>query len=47
MQAAKKAGQTLDGAAAAWTVPSRFAGYATPNVPHVRLNAETVWKETP
>lgn len=47
MQEAKKAGRTLDEAAAGWTVPSRFAGYATPHVPHVRLNAETIWKETP
>lgn len=42
-----KAGRTLDEAAAAWTVPSRFVGYVTPNVPHVRLNAEVVWKDTP
>jgi cyclase len=47
VQAAKKAGRTIDEAVAAWETPARFQGYATPNPARVRADAEVIYKETP
>lgn len=47
VQAAKKAGRTIDDVVSGWATPERYAGYAKPNPARVRANAEVVWKETP
>jgi cyclase len=41
----KKAGKTADEIAAAWTVPAKFAGYATPQPARLKSNAEVILAE--
>ena len=41
----KKAGKTPDEIAATWTVPSRFAGYATPQTNRLVANVQATYKE--
>lgn len=47
VQAAKKAGRSIDEAVAAWDTPARFQGYAKPNPTRVRADVEVIYKETP
>lgn len=47
VQAAKKAGRSVDEAVAAWATPARFQGYAKPNPARVRADVEVIYKETP
>jgi cyclase len=45
-QAAKKAGQTVEAAAAAWTIPAKYLGYAAPQAARLRANVQVVYNET-
>jgi len=47
VQAAKKAGQTIDDVIKTWKVPDRFKGYAPAQALFVRANAEVIYAETP
>jgi cyclase len=46
VQAAKKAGHTIDDVVNTWKVPERFKGYAQPMPDRLRQNVEVVWSET-
>jgi cyclase len=46
VQAAKKAGRTIDEVVKTWKVPERFKGYATPAEAQLRANAQVIWDET-
>lgn len=46
VQAAKKAGRTIDDVVNTWKVPERFKGYAQPMPDRLRQNVEVVWSET-
>ena len=46
VQAAKKAGKTSDEAAAAWTTPAKYAGYAPPNADRAKAYAKVIYDET-
>lgn len=46
VQAAKKAGRTIDDVVNTWKVPERFKGYAQPMPERLRYNVELVWEET-
>jgi cyclase len=46
VQAAKKAGRTVDDVVKTWKVPERFKGYAQPQTDRLRVNVELVWGET-
>jgi hypothetical protein len=46
VQAAKKAGRTIDDVVNTWKVPERFKGYAQPMPERLRYNVELVWDET-
>lgn len=46
VQAAKKAGKTVDDVVASWKTPAAFAGYNTPNPARVKADAEVIWSET-
>ena len=46
VQAAKKAGKTVDEIAATWKIPAKYAGYAEPNPARLRGNIELVFNET-
>ena len=45
VQAAKKAGKTVDDVVQTWATPSRFANYAKPNPDRVRADAQVIWDE--
>lgn len=45
-QDAKKAGKSIDEFVAAWKTPAQYAGYAAPQAPRVKADAEVVWGET-
>jgi cyclase len=45
VQAAKKAGQTVDQVAESWKVPAKFKGYEAPNANRLRGNAEVIFEE--
>jgi glyoxylase-like metal-dependent hydrolase (beta-lactamase superfamily II) len=47
MREAKKAGRSAQEAAAAWTVPARFTGYAPPQAQRLQVNAEVIYRELP
>jgi cyclase len=47
VQAAKKAGQTIDDVIKTWKVPERFKGYAPAQALFVRANAEVIYAESP
>jgi len=47
VQAAKRAGRSVDDIAAAWKLPARWAHYATPTPERVRANVEVIFAETP
>lgn len=46
VQAAKKAGKTVDDVVTTWKTPAAFAGYATPTPARVKADAEVIWSET-
>ena len=46
MQAAKKAGKTVDDVVASWTTPAKYAGYDAPQPARVKANAEVIFTET-
>lgn len=46
VQAAKKAGRTIDDVVKTWKVPERFKGYAMPQEAQLRANAQVIWDET-
>jgi glyoxylase-like metal-dependent hydrolase (beta-lactamase superfamily II) len=46
VQAAKKAGKTVDEVVATWKVPERFKGYPQPMPNRLKPNVEVVWNET-
>ena len=46
VQAAKKAGRSIDDVVKTWKVPERFKGYATPAEAQLRANAQVIWDET-
>ncbi len=46
VQAAKKAGKTVDEIAASWTIPARYAGYAAPQAARLKANVQVVFDET-
>lgn len=45
-QAAKKAGQSVDDFAASWKTPAKYTGYATPQAPRVKADAQVVYAES-
>ena len=45
VQAAKKAGKTVDDVVQTWATPSRFANYPKPNPDRVRADAQVIWDE--
>jgi cyclase len=46
VQAAKKAGKTVDDVVASWATPATYAGYNKPQPARVKANAEVIWGET-
>jgi cyclase len=46
VQAAKKAGRTVDEIASGWTIPAKYAGYATPQPNRLKANVEIAFSET-
>jgi glyoxylase-like metal-dependent hydrolase (beta-lactamase superfamily II) len=46
IQAAKKSGKTSDEAAAAWTTPAKYKGYAAPNAERAKAYAKVIYDET-
>jgi cyclase len=46
VQQAKKAGQTAEDAAKAWTMPPKYAGYAAPQGTRVQANFQVIYNET-
>lgn len=47
VQAAKKAGKSVDDVVATWKTPAKYKGYATPQPARIKSNAEVIWNETP
>ena len=46
IQAAKKAGKTSDEAAAAWSTPAKYKGYAPANPERAKAYAKVIYDET-
>ncbi len=46
MQAAKRAGRTVQDVASTWTMPAKYANYAAPNADRLRSNVQVVFDET-
>lgn len=46
VQAAKKAGKTVDDVVSTWKTPARFTGYASPQAARVKADAQVIWDET-
>ena len=46
VQAAKKAGRTVDDVAASWTIPAKYQGYAAPAPARLKSNIQIVFDET-
>jgi glyoxylase-like metal-dependent hydrolase (beta-lactamase superfamily II) len=46
VQAAKKAGRTVDEVAKSWTIPAKFTGYAAPQAARLQANVQIVFDET-
>lgn len=46
VQAAKKAGKTVDDVVASWKTPAKYAGYAAPQAARVKADAEVIFTET-
>jgi glyoxylase-like metal-dependent hydrolase (beta-lactamase superfamily II) len=47
VRAGKQAGRSVDEIASAWTVPAKYAGYATPQPARLRSNVQVVYDELP
>jgi cyclase len=45
-QAAKKAGKTVDEAAASWKIPAKYTGYAAPQAARLKANIQIAFDET-
>ena len=46
VQAAKKAGKTVDDVVASWKTPAKYAGFATPQAARVKADAQVIFAET-
>jgi hypothetical protein len=46
VQAAKKAGRTVDDVAGSWTIPAKYQGYAAPQAARLKSNVQIVFDET-
>jgi glyoxylase-like metal-dependent hydrolase (beta-lactamase superfamily II) len=46
VQAAKKAGKSVDEIAGTWKIPAKYAGYAAPAAPRLKANVQIVFDET-
>lgn len=46
VQAAKKAGRTVDEVVASWTTPAKYVGYAAPQAARVKADAQVIFTET-
>jgi len=46
VQAAKKAGRTVDQVAASWTMPAQFAGYGAVQPARLASNVKVIFDET-
>ena len=46
VQAAKKAGRTVDEVAGSWTIPAKYQGYAAPAAVRLKSNVQVVFDET-
>jgi glyoxylase-like metal-dependent hydrolase (beta-lactamase superfamily II) len=46
VQAAKKAGKSVDDVVASWQTPAKYTGYAAPQVARVKADAEVIFTET-
>ena len=46
VQAAKKAGRTVDEVATSWTIPAKYQGYAAPAAARLKSNVQIVFDET-
>ncbi len=46
VQAAKKAGKTVDDVVNTWSTPERYTGYSKPDPDRVRADAQVIWDET-
>ncbi len=46
VQAAKKAGRTVDDVVTSWTTPAKYAGYAAPQAARVKADAQVIFTET-
>jgi cyclase len=46
VQAAKKAGKTVDEVAASWTMPAKYQGYAAPAAVRLKSNIQVIFDET-
>jgi cyclase len=46
VQAAKKAGKTVDDVVNTWSTPAKYTGYSKPNPDRVRADAQVIWDET-
>ncbi len=46
VQAAKKAGKTVDEVAASWTIPAKYTGYGAPAPARLKANVQIVFDET-
>jgi hypothetical protein len=45
MRAAKKAGKSVDDAAASWKIPAKYAGYAAPDANRLKNNVRLAYAE--
>jgi glyoxylase-like metal-dependent hydrolase (beta-lactamase superfamily II) len=45
VRAGKQAGRTVDQIASSWTVPAKYAGYATPQPARLKSNVQVVYDE--
>jgi cyclase len=46
VQAAKKAGKTVDDVVNTWSTPAKYTGYSKPGPDRVRADAQVIWDET-
>jgi hypothetical protein len=46
VQAAKRAGRSVDDVVATWKTPAAYAGYNAPQPARVKANAEVIFGET-
>jgi hypothetical protein len=46
VQAARKAGRTVDEVIETWVTPAKYQGYSAPNPAVLRVAVTAVWNET-